>query len=67
MKSDFFSKEELEAFYCLLGLIYYNIKITRKYKITSVESIYGIIYIIKDLSLKMRISITRKITFSTEI
>jgi len=41
--SDYFLKEELEAFYSLLGLLYYNIEIKRKHKIISVESIYGIL------------------------
>jgi len=44
---EFFSKEELEAFYSLLGLLFYNIELKRKHKIISVESIYGILYFIK--------------------
>lgn len=48
--SEYFTKEEIEAFNCLLGLLYYNIDAKRKYKIISVESIYGIFNFIKNLS-----------------
>jgi hypothetical protein len=49
-KLEFLTKEEIEAYYCLLGLLYYNIDVRRKYKITSIESIYGIFIFIKNLS-----------------
>jgi len=49
-KIEFLNKEEIEAYYCILGLLYYNIDVRRKYKITSIEFIYGIFNFIKNLS-----------------